>query len=959
MEEEKKAKNDTSVMAKLTAKIIDNLQIRIKHVHIRFEDHSSCPGHPFAAGVILEKLHVYSPTEDNETSTPLLPGMMRKKVRVTRLGVYWDFDESACIHAKSVETLQQEMNYAFADPKNVPADRLGVVPRHWIVEPISLSLRVKADTRKVELRKPEVGAAIASVVAELGWSEQIDETRRIIHAYKHVRKDGVRGRSAEEEWELMVAYMLAKHPGAFTEQSIAMARDFCERCWDRSNRASPMLEVEGEMDQVFVVVEQKQYRDLLQCVASLNTQSLRAKYKRFKPAEGVEESPRKWWQFAVKSVCWENARQRQNQGWKAFMEFKALRMEYIELYKRKNEKDAGVAARLAALEEKLSLENIVLFRKIAKEEMKVEGAKKEKEKKEKKKKGVWSRFFKKGSEEEEEEEPVWTEKTREELFSEFDIDESDVSPWEGGRPDDVQVTAQFKLNKLGVSLRNNGRAVLEMRFVQLATSVVKKKAFLQVFAALNDLSMEDESAEAGALRQVVYPEKNAVFDAAKLSVFVPSVLVTENETPFFQAALEIPSLDKSADVVVRVNTLPLCVVGNVACAMDVLGFVVPELSRLDLSVLTASASALYSDLSAPKRRKLRAAKEASSHKYVRYDIWLGAVHVVLPESNSASVDETRSIVVRLGDVAIRSDPKRVEAGTVLDATNIYDNVAVSVSSANVLLTNGEKEWMRREVQEEQNLYIVDDFNLEATIGLSIAPSEVAFARTRVSVESEMMCVRLTREKYLAVMRFTRAFGRSVREVVESSEVDFASLKSQAIQMASNAMAVDKSVSETVSETEAIPDLKETSTPSEEITSELNSPEDDLQQSHLLSVAVHIAGVSVLIEEVSAANEHMAIVKTAIAGLEVSVEQRTFDTDVAVSLNRIEVKDCLQSLSKREERFLVVSKTVNEKGEIDRDTEQDLFKVTVAVVKPCSPDYASASSDVSVHVCFGSLSGGRE
>ena len=880
MEEEKNAKNDTSVMAKLTAKIIDNLQIRIKHVHIRFEDHSSCPGHPFAAGVILEKLHLYSPTEDNEGSTPLLPGMMRKKVRVTRFGVYWDFDESSRIHAKSVETLQQEMNYAFADTKSVPDDRLGVVPRHWMVEPISLSLRVKADTRKVELRKPEVGAAIASVVAELGWSEQIDETRRIIHAYKHVRKDGVRGRSAEEEWELMVAYMLAKHPGAFTEQSIAMAHDFCERCWDRSNRASPMLEVEGEMDQVFVVVEQKQYRDLLQCVSSLNTQSLRAKYKRFKPAECVEQSPRKWWQFAVKSVCWENARQRQNQGWKAFMEFKALRMEYIELYKRKNEKDAGVAARLAALEEKLSLENIVLFRKIAKEEMKVEGAKKEKEKKEKKKKGVWSRFFKKGSEEEEEEEPVWTEKTREELFSEFDIDESDVSPWEGGRPDDVQVTAQFKLNKLGVSLRNNGRAVLEMRFVQLATSVVKKKAFLQVFAALNDLSMEDESAEAGALRQVVYPEKNVVFDAA-----------------------------------------------------------------------------LYSDLSAPKRRKLRAAKEAHSHKYVRYDIWLGAVHVVLPESNSASVDETRSIVVRLGDVAIRCDPKRVEAGTVLDATNIYDNVAVSVSSANVLLTNGEREWMRREVQEEQNLYIVDDFNLEATIGLSIAPSEVAFARTRVSVESEMMCVRLTREKYLAVMRFTRAFGRSVREVVESSEVDFASLKSQAIQMASNAMAVDKRDSET--ESEAIPDLKETSTPSEEITSELNSPEDDLQQSHLLSVAVHIAGVSVLIEEVSAANEHMAIVKTAIAGLAVSVEQRTFDSDVVVSLNRIEVKDCLQSLSKREERFLVVSKTVNEKGEIDRDTEQDLFKVTVAVVKPCSPDYASASSDVNVHVCFGSLSGGRE
>ena len=162
-------------------------------------------------------------------------------------------------------------------------------------------------------------------------------------------------------------------------------------------------------------------------------------------------------------------------------------MQLRKEYEEKLREEARRAAleemekkRLAALEEKLSLENIVLFRKIAKEEMKVEGVKK----------GVWSRFFKKGSEEEE---LVWTEKTREELFSEFDIDESDVSPWEGGRPDDVQVTAQFKLNKLGVSLRNNGRAVLEMRFVQLATSVVKKKAFLQVFAVLNDLSMEDES----------------------------------------------------------------------------------------------------------------------------------------------------------------------------------------------------------------------------------------------------------------------------------------------------------------------------------------------------------------------------------------------------------------------------------------------------------------------------------
>ena len=119
---------------------------------------------------------------------------------------------------------------------------------------------------------------------------------------------------------------------------------------------------------------------------------------------------------------------------------------------------------------------------------------------------------------------------------------------------------------------------------------------------------------------------------------------------------------------VRVNTLPLCVVGNVACAMDVAAFVVPELSKLDLSVFTASAlySDLHSDLSAPKRQKLRAAKEANSHKYVRYDIWLGAVHVVLPESNSARWTRRRAswcIWVTWRFAATRSAWRRAQCWT--------------------------------------------------------------------------------------------------------------------------------------------------------------------------------------------------------------------------------------------------------------------------------------------------------
>ena len=893
-------------------------------------------------------------------------------------------------------------------------------PQHWIVEPISLSFSMDADTRSVELRKPEVKAVVEQVAAEQGWSDQVEETRRMMHAYKHVRKDGVRGRTAAEEWELMSAYLFAKYPGVFLEPSIAVAKDFCYRCWDRSNRAAPVLVVTGEMDRFCVALEQEQYRDLLRFVAALNTQTLRAKYKRFRPREeAVEAAPRAWWRFAIQSVCWENGRQRENKGWKAFMAFKQQRLEYIELYQRKKQgllkKDPEGLARLAQLEEKLSLENIVLFRKVAKKEMEMAEKKKKKKEKKKEKKGLLSRFFKKKEEEDEEEEEVLDTHTREELLTEFEIDESECSPWEGGRPDDVLFSLQFTLGKMGISLRSGGSSILETRLTHFATSVVKRKEVLEVLAGLRELCVEDESEEVGQWTQVVYPEKSAVFDKKKLKVFLPPALVEGEDTPFLQAALTFnsnPKAKEDADVTVKVTTLPLCVVGNVACVMDTLQFIVPELSRLDLRALSASASSLYSELSATKKLKLKAKREAVAHKYVEYDVWLGALHVLLPEDKNKSVTETQSIVVRLGDLSVSSHPRRVSMEETLDAKSIYDEVQVSMSRVNVLLTNGEKEWMKARVQEEKNLYIVDDFNMNLTLGLSVAPSEMEFANTRVEANVEMMKVRLTKQKMRAVLRFLSAFAQNVQAIVEDNSVDFSALKSEAIQFASSSITVPKKgiedeKSEEKGEEEKSEEKKEEKKDEmekeekkegevkkekkgevkkekkgevkKEKKGEVKKEKKDemekeekkdaetekekktmdaitlLQQKRILSLTTHVEGVSVLMEEVSSANEHTAIINATVADLELRVEHRSFDTEVALTLRRIEVKDCLQSLSKRRERFLVVSKKVGANGEVEEEEAQDLFKVTVGVVQPFSPSYAASESDVMVRVAFGSLS----
>jgi vacuolar protein sorting-associated protein 13A/C len=45
------------------AKIINNVQIHIKNIHLRYEDHSSTPEHPFAAGVTLSEFKMVSTDE--------------------------------------------------------------------------------------------------------------------------------------------------------------------------------------------------------------------------------------------------------------------------------------------------------------------------------------------------------------------------------------------------------------------------------------------------------------------------------------------------------------------------------------------------------------------------------------------------------------------------------------------------------------------------------------------------------------------------------------------------------------------------------------------------------------------------------------------------------------------------------------------------------------------------------
>ncbi|KAI1862359.1 uncharacterized protein JN550_010221 [Neoarthrinium moseri] len=89
-EEQKKSQSFTE---SLVTKIVDNLQVTVKNIHVRYEDSISTPGHPFSLGLTLEEFSAVSTDGDwkptfiqNSTKTT------HKLAKLDALAVYWNTD---------------------------------------------------------------------------------------------------------------------------------------------------------------------------------------------------------------------------------------------------------------------------------------------------------------------------------------------------------------------------------------------------------------------------------------------------------------------------------------------------------------------------------------------------------------------------------------------------------------------------------------------------------------------------------------------------------------------------------------------------------------------------------------------------------------------------------------------------------------------------------------------------
>jgi vacuolar protein sorting-associated protein 13A/C len=171
MSKEEQQKNQTFTAA-LTTTIIDNVQISVKNVHIRYEDALSDPGHPFAAGLTLQELSAVS-TDENWRPTWIqsTSGTTHKLATLGSLAVYWDTD-AKLLGTGTGEKTAEEQGLDRASLLNkfreliVKSDDPAISEHQYILKPVSGRAGVEMD-KSGKIDKPKTKARL--LFNELGF----------------------------------------------------------------------------------------------------------------------------------------------------------------------------------------------------------------------------------------------------------------------------------------------------------------------------------------------------------------------------------------------------------------------------------------------------------------------------------------------------------------------------------------------------------------------------------------------------------------------------------------------------------------------------------------------------------------------------------------------------------------------------------------------------------------------
>ncbi|KAK6303561.1 hypothetical protein J4Q44_G00260150 [Coregonus suidteri] len=124
-----------SVTASVVTRIVENIELKIQDVHLRFEDDLTNPGKPFCFGVCIKNV-----SAQNSSIEPAQRLMRQKQLEIKEFSVYWD-TVSSMLGDLPANEIQEAMTKCMQSREH-----------QYIFEPVCASVLLRRNASKEPLR---------------------------------------------------------------------------------------------------------------------------------------------------------------------------------------------------------------------------------------------------------------------------------------------------------------------------------------------------------------------------------------------------------------------------------------------------------------------------------------------------------------------------------------------------------------------------------------------------------------------------------------------------------------------------------------------------------------------------------------------------------------------------------------------------------------------------------------
>ena len=377
----KKAEEENdSVLGKLKMKILNNIQVKIENIHIRYQDDLSNPENPFALGITLDELYAESADEN------WVPGwikrtkstIIRKLVRLQNLCIYFDTPSKPGPQTSASNAAASSAAPGIAQatapvpttsaPTTIsgpvaPMLRLPQGPNQSAPQQASVSpqkpptaVATTADGKPIALPPTEQSELIYKFAND-------QQMCKVLTALTYKKSRAPNQQPAHN-------YILAP----FSAQ-LKLVLDISE---DMANFTRPKVQVDTKVEDIQLALNQAQFFGALDLFQYFSLYINSLKYLSLRPAqlndktlhlpENRSKLARLRWSYVIACVRHDVRQKVDSWSWSSISQRKKDRIAYTEIFKRiKSGKkvEAFEEEQVRVLEKTLHYEDIIVYRKLA------------------------------------------------------------------------------------------------------------------------------------------------------------------------------------------------------------------------------------------------------------------------------------------------------------------------------------------------------------------------------------------------------------------------------------------------------------------------------------------------------------------------------------------------------------------------------------------------------------------